>query len=413
MARKLLTLTLGMAMGSMAAAMQPVPVDAGTYVYVQETAPAAPATPSAKPAKPEKSEKPDRPEKAEKPRTAVAPMARAFAVAGGTGSYLGIDIKDVTSDRMSALKLKEERGCEIVTVDQDAPAGKAGLKEQDVILDFNGQRVESEESLRRMLRETPPGRTVALGISRDGMPQTIKVTLGDRKQMSRSWTVIGPGSTAKAPKVITIPDVDFRMPDIEIPQIEMVVRSTVGAGMMIDNLTPQLGEFFGVKGGEGVLVRSVEKGSAAEAAGVKAGDVIIKINDERISDRTDLRRSLRSAKGKTNITVVRDKREQVLSINLSGKTDSSFKFDYDFDNDFDIDVNAMDFSEFESSIRQQIRNMDPELETSIAAQRVANAKKAALELQKIRRSKEDAERAKRLMMEMQLRFENSGLFGRG
>src|SRR5262245_22713388 len=71
------------------------------------------------------------------------------------GSYLGIDTQDVTAQRVSALKLKEERGVEVLTVDQDAPAGKAGLKEHDVILEFNGEKVQGVEQLRRMIRETP------------------------------------------------------------------------------------------------------------------------------------------------------------------------------------------------------------------------------------------------------------------
>jgi serine protease Do len=65
-------------------------------------------------------------------------------------SYLGVDIRDVTTDRLAALKLKEERGVEITMVDADAPAGKAGLKEHDVILEFNGTAVESEEQIRRL-----------------------------------------------------------------------------------------------------------------------------------------------------------------------------------------------------------------------------------------------------------------------
>src|SRR5215831_3108549 len=88
----------------------------------------------------------------------------------GSRSYLGVDIRDITQDRVAALKLKEERGVEVTMVDQDAPAGKAGIKEHDVILDFNGAAVESEEQLRRLIRETPPGRSVTLGISRDGSP---------------------------------------------------------------------------------------------------------------------------------------------------------------------------------------------------------------------------------------------------
>src|SRR5215470_13873014 len=99
---------------------------------------------------------------------------------GGGSSYLGVDIADVSSDRLSALKLKEEHGAEVTMVDQDAPAGKAGLKEHDVILSLNGAAVESAAQLRRMIRETPAGRVVALGISREGQPQTIKVQRANR-----------------------------------------------------------------------------------------------------------------------------------------------------------------------------------------------------------------------------------------
>ncbi len=92
---------------------------------------------------------------------------------GGGSSYLGVDIADVTTERLGALKLKEEHGAEVTMVDQDAPAGKAGLKEHDVILTLNGAGIESAAQLRRMIRETPGGRMVTLGISREGQPQQI------------------------------------------------------------------------------------------------------------------------------------------------------------------------------------------------------------------------------------------------
>src|SRR5580692_12446401 len=100
----------------------------------------------------------------------------------GSGSYLGVDTRDITPDRLAALHLKDERGVEVTMVDQDAPAGKAGLQEHDVILTLNGTDVQSVEQLRRMIRETPPGRVVTLGVSRNGQGMTIKVELGDRKQ---------------------------------------------------------------------------------------------------------------------------------------------------------------------------------------------------------------------------------------
>src|SRR5438128_3051699 len=98
----------------------------------------------------------------------------------GAGSYLGVDISDVTPERLSALKLNDERGVEVTMVDQDAPAGKAGLKEHDVILTMNGTNIESGAQLRRMIHETRPGRVVSFGISRDGQPLTIKVQLSDK-----------------------------------------------------------------------------------------------------------------------------------------------------------------------------------------------------------------------------------------
>src|ERR1700693_4661894 len=113
------------------------------------------------------------------------PFSESFGFSSedfGGGSYLGVATRDITPDRLSDLKLKEEHGVEVTLVDQDAPAGKAGLKEHDVILSINGNQVESVEQLRRMIREIPPGRLVTLGVSRDGQPLTLKAQLADRKK---------------------------------------------------------------------------------------------------------------------------------------------------------------------------------------------------------------------------------------
>src|SRR6202051_2733236 len=114
---------------------------------------------------------------------------------GGGASYLGVDIADVSPERLGELKLKEEHGAEVTMVDQDAPAGKAGLHDHDVIVSLNGTAVESAAQLRRMIKETPPGRVVSLGISRDGQPLTIKVQLADR-QKSMAWGTENHGALA-------------------------------------------------------------------------------------------------------------------------------------------------------------------------------------------------------------------------
>jgi membrane-associated protease RseP (regulator of RpoE activity) len=239
-------------------------------------------------------------------------------------SYLGVDIKDITSERVGPLKLKEERGVEVTMVDQDAPAGKAGLKEHDVILEFNGTRVESDEQLRRMIREVPPGRTVTLGISRDGNPMKISAQLADRSKLAAE-------SHTRWPDVAVprIPDFSNMPNRIEIPNV-MVMRSYSLLGVQTEGLTRQLGDYFGVKGGEGLLVRSVDKGSAAEKAGIKAGDVLVKAENEKLTDRSDLARVLRSHRqgGKVSLGIVRDKKEQTVTVELPqrGAKDSSELF---------------------------------------------------------------------------------------
>ena len=239
---------------------------------------------------------------------------------GGSGSsYMGVDIADVTAERLSALKLKDEHGVEITMVDQDAPAGKAGVHEHDVIVSLNGSAVESAAQLRRMIKETPPGRVVTLGISRDGQPLNIKVQLADRRK-SMAWT---PGNHEFKFEMPQMPN----LPDIDVPISVVIAHSSLRSGLMVENITPQLGEFFGVKDGKGVLVRSVEKGSRSEKAGFHAGDVVVKVNNQPVHDTSDFTHALRSSSGESaTVTVIRDKREQNLTLTLPSRKDSGLLY---------------------------------------------------------------------------------------
>ena len=235
----------------------------------------------------------------------------------GTSAYLGVDITEVTPDRVGPLKLKEERGVEVLLVDQDSPAGKAGLKEHDVILTLNGAEVESGAQLRRMIHETPPGRTVNMEISRDGQMQTIKAQLADRRK-ALQWKSNKDGENSNLMMVPPIPPIP-NFADMDMPNV-IVVHSNMRSGLMVENLTPQLGEFLGVKGGKGVLVRSVEKGSAASKAGLRAGDVIVRVNADPVTDVGDFSHALRShASGNASVGVVRDKREQTIALPVPGR----------------------------------------------------------------------------------------------
>jgi len=247
----------------------------------------------------------------------IDPSSQPFGVPSeesGTGAYLGVDISDITSDRLGALKLKEEQGVEITMVDQDAPAGKAGIKEHDVILTMNGTAIESGAQLRRMIREMPAGRMVTFGISRDGQPLTIKAQLADRGKTF----VYAPKAKDFHIEVPPIPN----LPDFDMPFSVVVVHSSARSGLMVENITPQLGEFFGVKNGNGVLIRSVDKGSRADKAGFRAGDIIVRVNDQPVHDTSDFSHAMRSRNGSSvTVNVIRDKKEQNLSLPLPERKD--------------------------------------------------------------------------------------------
>src|SRR5215813_3707686 len=147
-----------------------------------------------------------------------APAARAKVASVVThASYLGIGAQDIDSARANTLKLKEVRGAEVTSVQPDSPAAKAGIKEGDVILEYNGQPVEGKDQLARMVQETPAGRQVRIGISRNGTAQTVTATTeagGPRVFIS------GDGAWAM-PKMPEMP----KMPSIEIPQFQMLMRN--------------------------------------------------------------------------------------------------------------------------------------------------------------------------------------------
>jgi len=227
------------------------------------------------------------------------------------GAWLGVGVKEITADRARALNLKDEHGVEITTVEPDSPADRAGLKPGDVVLEYNGQRVEGTAQFIRFVRETPPGRTVRLTVFRNGSTQTVSATLAERR---------GRAFNFRAPNVDE--DIRIRIPRIEaLPDVPRVTMSWRTAMLGIEGEAlkdSQLGDFFGVK--DGVLVRSVLKDTPAEKAGLRAGDVIVKVDDRRVSEPRDITSALRAARDASKktlpVVVVREKKEVTLQVTL-------------------------------------------------------------------------------------------------
>src|SRR5437867_2723167 len=170
--------------------------------------------------------------------------------------------------------MKEETGALITSVLPDSPAEEAGLEEEDVILEYQGTRIEGAMQLTRMVRETPAGRTVTLKVLHGGQTRTAQVRMTEHEADFHR---------GRFNRRIEIPPIEI--PDIDIPDIPDLegIPSSFRLGVSVEDVGGQLGEYFGLKEGEGVLVRSVKKGTPADTAGMRAGDVIIKVDGERIT----------------------------------------------------------------------------------------------------------------------------------
>ena len=237
---------------------------------------------------------------------------------GDDTGWLGVETHEVTTEKAKELKLPAERGVVLGKIVPDSPAAKAGLKENDVVTEINGQRVEGAAQFRRMVHEIPAGRSIQLTIWRDGRSQTLSATLGKSEERRRSMKLLAPTPGAFA----------FRMPDMpeipDIPSMEWNGGVLAGGhprlGIDAEDLNGQLGAFFGAPDGEGILVREVSSGSPAEKAGVKAGDVITSLNGEHIRSVGELREKLsgkRDEKDRTvKLGVLRNKNAMTLTVEL-------------------------------------------------------------------------------------------------
>jgi serine protease Do len=246
--------------------------------------------------------------------TPHAHAASTRIVVSRGNSYLGVAYVEIVADRAKQLHLKEERGVEVTCVDEASPAAKAGLKPGDVVLEYNGERVEGGEHFIRLVRETPPGRIAKLSIWRNGANQTLTATIGQRQPGIAAFSLNDDMLALSPPPMPEIPTMPtIRIPDI--PRALMSWRSPV-LGIESESLNPQLAEFFGVK--EGVLVRAVGANSVAEKTGFKAGDVIIKVDGEKVVSPKEISGILESARAKKTlpITVVRHQKEIVLNVTL-------------------------------------------------------------------------------------------------
>jgi serine protease Do len=266
----------------------------------------------------------------------LAPLRFSF----GSDGYLGIYLEEVTPEKMKDLNLREERGAVIMKVAEGSPAEKAGLKENDVIVSFNSRRVDTVRELQRLLGETPAGRTVSFEVVRGGNTQTLSATLSKRASNFKFFD--GNNHTFKlAEQNLALADKNMKFSELTRERAEdmlklqnnlkMLKPKEFGSfnfnlmgfaggarlGVSVQSLTEQLGSYFGVKDGEGVLVTEVVNDSAAAKAGLKAGDVILEIDDQKVKDINDLMSTLaKKEEGQMVLKVLRNRDDKKLTVTL-------------------------------------------------------------------------------------------------
>ena len=229
-------------------------------------------------------------------------------VSSGQG-WLGVGVSEVNAKKAKELKLPAERGALLGKIVPDSPAAKAGLKENDVVTEINGQPVEGTEQFRRMIHEIPAGRTAQFTVWRDGHSQTVNVTIG-KSEPRFNTPMVSPGTFA------------FHMP--EMPQLNDLMESgsffagRPRLGIDAEDLEGDFGNFFGAPDGEGVLVRGVFQDSPASKAGLKVGDVITSVDADRIRSIGDLREKLIEKRSEKSVKlgILRNKAPLSLSIDL-------------------------------------------------------------------------------------------------
>jgi serine protease Do len=304
----------------------PPPAPASDVLEALAAAPEAPPAPAAVLAG-DLPEPPDAPLPPQEPAPAPPAVATTLFI---SGNFLGVRTEEVTRENMQRYGLSgEPRGVGVKDVVKGSPAEKAGLRAGDVIVRFDGEAVTSVRKLTRLIEESSPDHVARITVARGGSEQEVSATLTRREPFVSAG---GEGFYNLSPDVFGNA---MRLGDEAARNTEQWKRAQEQAqqkweemarkhpglfagparriGVTTNALGKQLADYFGVA--SGVLVSSVEEGSPAEKAGIKAGDIVTEADGRKVEDSDDLTRAL-SAKdeGEVTLTVVRDRKSRTVRV---------------------------------------------------------------------------------------------------
>jgi S1-C subfamily serine protease len=241
---------------------------------------------------------------------AVASLVTLLAIMGATAkptssehaAWLGVYTQSVDDNLADGFKLPVKSGAIINRVVEDSPADQAGFMSSDIVVSINGSEVKTADDLTSQIRDHKSGDEIAVKVLRDGKEREIKVTLGERNSAASEDN-----------------DWSFNVPKARTFQFYNDEYSDSYIGVELTSLSDQLKEYFGVTGERGVLVSTVEEDTPADKAGLKAGDIIVKVDSDDVSSASDVRDAIsdNNAGDKVSLTIVRDRKEMTLPVEVA------------------------------------------------------------------------------------------------
>jgi len=229
-------------------------------------------------------------------------------------AWLGVYLQDINRDLKEAMDLDSKRGALIAGVVEDSPAEEAGIEEEDVIVEFDGEKVRSSSSLTKLVKKHSPGDEITLTLVRDGKEKSIKVVLGKSPKESLYF------SFDDEPYL----DMAKKLKSPGVYSLNWTSGSRIG--VKVQGLSEQLGEYFGVEDAEGALITEVEEDMPAQKAGLKAGDVIVEADGDKVDDTQELREiiSEKEEGEKVEIKVIRNRKAQTFSVEVEEDAATDF-----------------------------------------------------------------------------------------
>jgi len=177
--------------------------------------------------------------------------------------WLGVMIQGITPELKRKLNLNDVKGALVADVTKGSPAHKGGIKRGDVIVSFDGKKIREMRELPYVVGSTPVGKEVPVVVIRKGKKETLVIAIGKLEE-------------------------DKKAEEKQRPEREL--------GMTAEELTPQLARNLGLSETKGLVVVHIENNSPADEAGVRAGDVLLEIDQAPVKGLDDFHKKIKTYK---------------------------------------------------------------------------------------------------------------------